>query len=174
MAVNEIIQQTVNYEVYVEGSRYLGTASVDLPDINYLTNEIKGAGIAGQIDVPTRAHTENLECTFHWRNIFTRPIYLLNQDAVMVSLRSAVQVYDAATGVTKILAVRIDVRCLSAGATLGKLEPGEQSDSENKFNLDYIKIMVNGEVVLEHDKFNFVHVVNGVDLLSSVRAALGL
>lgn len=174
MAYNDVMQQAINYEVFVEGNRALGTASVDLPDVNFLTEEIKGAGIAGQIDVPTLGHTENLEVTFHWRSIFERPARLLGQNAVMVSLRGAMQKYDAATGVTKPLPVRVDVRCLAAGLTLGKLEPSALTDTENKFNLDYIKVTVDGVVVLELDKFNYIFSVDGYDYLSAVRAALGL
>lgn len=172
--INDIIEQTINYEIYAEGDRYLGTATIDLPEFNYLTNEISGAGIAGKIDVPTLGHWENAEVTAHWRNIFERPIWLLDQDAVMLSFRSAVQQYDAATGIYTVLPVRIDVRALAAGITLGKLEPGEQSETESKFNIDYIKVQVGDDVLLEADKFNFVYVVNGRDHLADVRTALGL
>ena len=174
MAVNDVMEQNINYEVYVEGNRYLGTASVDLPEINYMTNEIKGAGVAGQIDVPTLGHVENIEITLHWRSIFERPLDLMKQDAVMLSLRGAMMKYDAATGVTKPLPVRIDCRCLAAGLTLGKLEPSEQTDTESKFNLDYIKITVDGSKKFEHDKFNYIHEVGGYDYLSATRSALGL
>ena len=174
MAINDVMQQNINYEVYVDGSRYLGTSSVDLSEINYMTNEIKGAGIAGQIDMPTLSHIENLEITLHWRSIFERPTYLLGQNSFMLSLRGAMQKYDAATGVLKVLPVRIDVRGLTTGANLGKLEPAEQTDTESKFNLDYIKIMVDNVKIFEHDKFNFIHEVEGVDYLRDVRIALGL
>lgn len=174
MAVNDVIQQTINYEVYTDGDRYLGTASVDLPEVTYMTNEIKGAGIAGQIDMPTLSHIENLEMTLHWRNIFEFPAHLMNQNSFMLSLRGAVQNYDAATGVQNVLPVRIDVRCLSLTTTFGKFEPGEQSDTETKFNIDYIKITIDDVKRFEHDKFNFVHEVEGTDYLRDVRYALGL
>lgn len=174
MAVNDVMQQDINYEVFVEGTRYLGTASVDLPEINYMTSEIKGAGVAGQIDMPTLGHLENMELTLHWRSIFERPVNLLQQNAVMLSLRGAMQKYDAATGVLRPLPVRIDARCLTAGLTLGKLEPSEQTDTETKFTIDYLKITVNGVKEFEHDKFNFIHEIEGYDYLSATRAALGL
>lgn len=174
MAVNDVMQQAINYEVYVEGNRYLGTASVDLPELTYLTNEIKGAGVAGSIEVPTLAHLDNAEVTLHWRSIFERPTGLMAQNAIMMSLRGAMQKYDAATGELKPLPVRIDVRCLAAGLTLGKLEPSEQTDTESKFNVDYIKITIDGSKEFEHDKFNYIHEVEGYDYLSATRAALGL
>ena len=175
MAINDVMAQNINFEVFVDGNRYLGVATVDLPEVNYLTNEISGAGIAGKIEMPIRSHLENLELTLHWRSIFERPTYLLSQDTFMMSLRGAMQKYDAATGVLKVVPVRIDVRALTTGSTLGKLEPGEQTDTESKFNLDYIKITINGQdKIFEHDKFNYIHEVNGTDFLSAVRTALGL
>ena len=174
MAYNDVMEQNINYEVYVEGNRYLGTASVDLPEITYLTNEIKCAGVAGSIEVPTLGHLDNAEVTLHWRSIFERQTSLLAQNAIMMSLRGAMHKYDAATGILRPLPVRIDVRCLSAGATLGKLEPSEQTDTESKFNIDYIKITIDGAKVFEHDLFNYIHEVDGYDYLSAVRAALGL
>ena len=175
MSINNVIQQLINFEVYVEGNRYLGTATVDLPEINYMTNELSGAGIAGKIDMPTLGHIENLEVTLHWRNIFERPLNLLDQYSTMFSLRGACQQYDAATGEHEVKPLRIDFRALSAGATLGKLEPSEQTDTESKFNIDYIKITFDNQGVLfEHDKFNFVLVVNGRDHLADTRTAIGL
>ena len=48
MGMQDTLEQVINYEVFVDGGRCLGTASVDLPEINYMTQDIKGAGIAGQ------------------------------------------------------------------------------------------------------------------------------
>ena len=174
MAILNIPEQLINYEIYCEGNRYLGTVTIDLPEVNYLTNEISGAGIGGKIDVPTLGLTESMSLTLHWRHIFERPLWLLDQDAVMLSLRGAMQSYDAASGENKVTALRIDVRALSSGATLGKLEPGEQTDTESKFNIDYISIKVDGTEIFQKDLFNFVHVVNGRDHLTAVRSALGL
>ena len=174
MATNEVNQQNINYEVFVDGNRYLGTASVDLPELNYMTSEIKGAGIAGQIDMPTLGHVENLECTLHWRSIFEKPVDLVTRDAIQLSLRGAMQMYDAGTGVRRALPVRCECRALLAGTTLGKLEPSEQTDTESKLVLDYVKIIIDGVEKFEHDTFNFIHKINGVDILADVRKALGL
>lgn len=172
--VNMVQIATINYEVFVDGNRALGTASVDLPELNYMTSETKGAGIAGQHDTPIIGHLENLETTLHWRSIFQKPIDLMTRDAVNLSLRGAMERYDAGTGVRRPLSVRIELRALSAGLTLGKLEPAEQTDTETKLTCDVVKIIVDGKEYFEHDVFNFVHKINGVDLLADVRLALGL
>lgn len=174
MAINDVMAQTINYEVYVDGDRYLGTASVDNPELNYLTTEISGAGIGGKIEIPTLGHTENMEITLHWRSIFENPLKLQKQAAFMMSCRGAMQKYDAATGELKVLPVRIDARCLPTSLNLGKLEPAETTDTESKFVIDYISIKLDGSKIYEHDKFNYVHEVDGQDYMAAVRAALGL
>ena len=171
---NIVNQQTINYEVFVDGTRRLGTASVDLPELNPLTNDIKGAGVAGQMTVPTLGHMDNMEVTLHWRSISEHPAYLGGTDAYMLSLRAAEQIYDAGTGQRRPMPIKIDLRALNAGQTLGKLEPSEQTDTESKLNCDWVRVTVDGVETFEHDVFNFIHKVRGVDILADVRKAMGL
>lgn len=174
MNINEVVQQNVNYEVFVDGTRYLGTASIDLSEVNYITEEITGAGVAGKIDVPTISHIENIELTLHWRSIFERPMRLLAQNAYILDLRAAIQHYDAANGTMRPVPVRIACRGLVTGTTLGTLEPASNTETESKFNLDYIEITVDGQRLFLHDKFNFRHEVAGKDFMAQVRSALGI
>lgn len=174
MSYHAVQEANINYEVYADGDRALGTASVDLPDIEFIKEEISGAGIAGKIDVGILGHIENLETTLHWRTIFEKPLYLMKQRTVMLSLRGAMQQYNAATGVRRAVPVRIDLRVAPSSLNLGSLEPAAQTDTESAFTADYIKITVDGATVFEHDKFNYIFVVDMVDILAEVRDALGL
>ena len=174
MSIQAVQEANINYEVYADGDRALGSASVDLPDIDFITEEISGAGIAGKIDVGILGHIENLETTIHWRTIFEKPLYLMKQRTVMLSLRGAMQRYNAATGVRRAVPVRIDLRVAPTSLKLGSLEPAAQTDTESTFTADYIKVTENNSVVFEHDKFNYIFVVDGVDILAEVRDALGL
>ena len=40
-------QSTINFKVFEDGTEHLGVASVTLPDVNFLTQTIAGAGIGG-------------------------------------------------------------------------------------------------------------------------------
>ena len=53
MPINEQRDKLINYEVFLGGKRKLGMADITLPKIKYLTNTMKGAGIGGDIDMPT-------------------------------------------------------------------------------------------------------------------------
>ena len=174
MNVNEVVQQNINYEVFADGNRYLGTASVDLPNLSYITEEITGAGVAGKMDMPTLSHIENLEMTLHWRSIFERPMRLLAQDAYILDLRAAIQSYDAGNGALRPVQVRILTRGHAVESTLGTLEPASNTETESKFHLDYIEITVDGVQLFLHDKFNFRHVVAGKDFMAQVRSCLGI
>ncbi len=165
---------TIQYEVYDADDRLQGTASVDLPDLEYATTDIKGAGIAGTVSWPVKANFENFVTTIHWRNLTPMGAkYLSQNSAYNLCFRQATEIYDAGTGERPFLAVRIDLRCHTNKLALGTLEPGEVQEVELEVMVDRIKITIDGKEVLLVDKFNFVNNVNGTDELSDIRAALG-
>lgn len=174
MSVQDTLEQVINYEVFVDGGRCLGTASVELPDIQYMTQTIKGAGIAGEYEAPTLGHLQSLELKLTFRALFDKPVALMEQHAVILSLRGAIQQYDSANGTLKPLPVRIDARGRIKGGTLGKFEPSELTDTEITFECDVISVKVNNVELFMHDKLNFVNKVNGTDYLAAVRIALGI
>ena len=174
MGMQDTLEQVINYEVFVDGGRCLGTGSVELPELTYLTQDIKGAGIAGNYSAPTLGHLDSLELKLTFRALYESPIALMEQKAVILSLRGAVQQYDSANGTLKPLPVRIDARGRIKGGTMGKFEPSELMDTEITFECDVISVKVNNIEYFMHDKLNFVNRVNGQDYLASVRLALGI
>ena len=44
--VDELV---VNYAIYEDATEYLGTTEVTLPDLEYMSEELSGAGIAGTV-----------------------------------------------------------------------------------------------------------------------------
>lgn len=57
---------------------------------------------------------------------------------------------------------------------LGKLDVGATTDTSNVIETTYIKITIDGETVLELDKYNYICNIGGFDFLKEVRKALGL
>lgn len=173
--INDIPWNEINFECYSDGDRLMGLATFDMPEIEYLSTDIKGNGIAGEFSVPTRGHLNNLTATLHWRILYENPIQFLAQGTGhMLSLRGAWERCDAATGVRSTHSLRLDMRGHTSKLTMGKWEPGETSETELEMSLDYIKMICDDIKVFEHDKFNFVHEVEGTDYLRDVRYALGL
>lgn len=166
----------INFEVYDgDSNRFMGSTSVDLPDIEFETTDISGAGISGKLSFPVRGNFSNLTTTLHFRTLTAHGCKLLNQNAGHhVSLRGVKEVVDAGSGERKFVPVRVDVRCHATKLTAGKLEPGETMDTELELMLDAVTITIDGVEVLAVDKFNYRYAVNGQDMLSDVSAALGL
>lgn len=175
-SINLVRGSLINYEVYddSDGSvRLLGTASVDLPELEFMTSDIKGAGVLGEFSLSILGHVNNMSVTLHWRTIHSDLTELAAPYAHSLTLRGAIQDYSAESGNMVVSPVAIKFRGVPTKATFGKFEPGEQTDSESEFAVDYLKIEVDGEEVLEHDKFNYVFRVNGTDYLGDTRDALG-
>ena len=51
---------------------------------------------------------------------------------------------------------------------------GQKADSNNVMEVPYIKVEIDDKEVLEIDKLNYICKVDGEDLLTDVRSALGL
>ena len=173
--INDVPWNEINFEVYAEGDRLIGLATFDMSELEFLSTDIKGAGIAGEFSVPTRGHLSNYTVTLHWRILYENSLQFLRQgEGLHFSLRGAWERYDAALGIREVHALRVDMRGHTSKLTMGKWEPAETSDTELELTLDYIKVICDDNDIFEHDKFNFIHVVNGVDYLADVRTALGL
>ena len=66
---NKIIERVVNAAVFNEAGKFLGIASIDLPQIQAMADTVSGAGIAGEVESPVLGHFQARTTTFHWRSI---------------------------------------------------------------------------------------------------------
>lgn len=162
------------YEVYHEGTRFLGMATVDLPEFKFKTNTISGPGIMGEIDFAGLGHTEALEITLNWRTINTDLIMLAEQKAHDITLRGSQQNYNQANKQIASEAVRIDFRGIPKQTTLGKFEHVEQTESKSVFEVITLHVYIAGVQKLKYDKVNYICTINGVDYLKQYRKDVGL
>ena len=162
------------FEVYHEGRRFLGMATVDLPDFKFKTDTLAGPGIMGDFDFPGLGHTEALELTLNWRTINDDLIVLAEQKAHDITLRGSQQNYDQGNKKIASEAIRIDFRGLPKQATLGKFEHVAETDSKSVFEVVTLHVYVAGVQKIKYDKVNYICEINGVDYLKDFRANVGL
>lgn len=167
-------ENMINYMVYLDGSTLLGTAGVDLPSLDTLTEKVKGAGIAGEVDAPILGHYAAMALTISWRTIKPEAIQLAAPASHNLEFRGSQQIYDAGAGTFSTQPVKITCKATPKKTSLGKLVVGGQTDTKNEFEVSYIKISIDGNVVIEIDKYNFICNINGIDYLAQVRSDLGL
>ena len=171
---NKINEVVTNFRVYLDGVDLLGTADVDLPDIEAMTDTVKGAGIAGEVESPIIGHYGAMGLTINWRTITGNVMALAKPKSHQLELRGSIQVKDAAAGTYEIQAQKIVLQVTPKKIGLGKLDVGAKQDTTSEFECSYIKISIDGADVLEIDKYNFICVIDGEDFLAETRTALGL
>jgi len=171
---NQVPERLINFNVYNDSNRMLGVATVEMPDIEAMTDTVSGAGIAGEVDSPILGHFGSMTTTVTFRTVTAEAMSLAGQKSHALEFRGSQQVYDAANGTYSTTPIRVAMRCIPKRVGLGSLEVGSTTDTENEFEVTYLKIFVDGSERIEIDKYNFKYVVDGVDYLASVRADLGL
>lgn len=167
-------EKLVNFTAYKDGSTYLGTADITLPTLEALTETVRGAGIAGEVDSPTLGHYGSMTVTLNWRTITPEAMQLHEPVSHALDFRGAQQVYNSATGEYSSQGVKVTVRAVPKSGDLGTFAPGTMTNSTNELEVSYLKIQVDGKTLIEIDKFNFICLINGRDHLAQVRQQLGL
>lgn len=169
-----IPEKLVGFRVYVDGNDQIGIADVQLPVLQSMSETIKGAGIAGEVDAPVKGHFGSMEVTFNWRTLDISAIELMAPGILKLDLRGAQEVYDTTGTVLEIQPVKVFLVCRAKELDPGKLDTGVQTGTSSKFEVMYMKLTVGGTDLLEYDKYNYVYTVKGNDYMAEIREALGL
>jgi len=175
MAKNLIPDKLANFKVYLEGKTdLLGMADLTLPNIEHLTETIKGAGLLGEFETLTLGHTKSMKTTLTWRTVTNDQMTLSSLISHKLDIRGAFQEFDRTKGQMVTRSVKVLIQGNVPGNDLGKLEVGATSGGSTTLEVLYIKVDIDGKNKLEIDKLNFIYSVNGVDQLKDMRKALGM
>lgn len=170
-----INEKLINFRVYKEGgSEVIGIATVDLPELNGMTEDVSGAGIAGQLSTPTLGHFESMKLTLNFRTLTTDMIVIAQQRGQAIECRGSIQAYDPATSSYKTVPVRVVGRGTPVTFKPGKLEPTKMMDASLELELHYFKLAMANVELVEIDKYNFICKMGGNDILATVRQDMGL
>lgn len=167
-------EKLINFRVYQDGTDLVGIADVQLPSLDSMTETVKGAGIAGEIESPTVGHYSSMELVLNWRTLEKSNVLLAAPGGVHLDLRGAIQKYDSGEGKYIKPSVKVVVRGMPKKTDLGKLDVGATMDVSNTIEVNYIKIDVEDKTLVEIDKYNYVCVIGGNDYMKEIRTALGL
>lgn len=167
-------EKLINFRVYEDNNDLVGIADVELPSLEALTETVKGAGIAGEIETPVLGHYSSMEVVFNWRTLTKSVVTLAKQGGLSLDVRGSIQAYDSSAAEYKTIPVKVIVRGLPKRVELGKLDAGATMDASNTVEAYYLKLTVDGDEVIEIDKYNFIAKIDGTDYLASVKEDLGL
>lgn len=168
--MNDIPAVITGFNVYRAGNKLVGVSGeVTLPDLEYATATLSGAGIGGEIDVPVKGQFPAMAMEIPFAVLYDDSFNIMQLNGEQLTLRGNIEEFDQATGAMIDKAVRIVVGGVPKGIKLGKLGQGTTMDGSNAIEVTYLKIELNGRDKLEVDKLNYVFRVNGSDMLATAR-----
>jgi len=169
----KIDELVVSYAVYEDGTEYMGTTEVTLPNLEFLTAEISGAGIGGKVEEIVTGHLAAMTTTLNFRTVGADAIKLLEPRVHRIDLRVAQQKMNMRTSMTEIANVKHVMKVKPKKATLGKAAAASTADVSGEYAVSSYTMYIDGKKVTEVDPLNFKCTINGVDYLKPVRRALG-
>ncbi len=170
---NIIPERGINFKVYLDGEDLLGVAEGNFPNLESMTSEVKGAGIAGTIEDVVLGHFNSMTLSLTWRTTTDAFFKLQAHRTNNLDLYAALQNYDAGTGEYKTSQLHVFVKAITKTSNLGNLVVGDGMDTQTEFEIVYIKVELDEKERIEIDKVNYIHKVDGEDMLAEVRVALG-
>lgn len=170
----KIPDRLIAFRVFDEDSNFIGTSDVELPEIESMTETLTGAGIAGEIDLPTLGQTASMETTLNFKTISTHQLHLMKPKGTTLDFRGSIQQLNTSTAELETVGVKLTMKLFPKKFGLGKLETSTAMDSDSVFEVLYIKMFIDNKEALEIDKSNYIYRINGHDYLADVRSQLGL
>lgn len=165
--------KTVQYAVYIRtnGSpKFAGdTTTVTRPNLELLTDTIKGAGILGEIDMPTIAQLASMTYEIGMRKQNDAAVELFEQKVQEIETRWVSDYIDSTTGKSSVIANKDIVKGMPKSLSGGSIENNTSNESTVVLEVLYIKHIQNGVTKYEIDKLNNVFIINGVDYGKIIR-----
>lgn len=168
-------EQTVAYRIYHKGSDFLGVATIELPQVQQMTETLSGSGIAGEIENPTIGITQSMTAKLSFTSITQEVFKALNwTETALWECYTALQVSDDATSVRDSVPYQINFLGRAKSFPLGSLEQGKKHGNEVEMEITRLEVLLEGKEKLLIDKLAFIYRVDGTDLLQQVRSQTGM
>ena len=171
----KIPEKLNDFRMFVNDSPELkANSDVELPEINFLTQTVSGAGIQGEYESPNYTHLESMKAVINWRLMCDEITEFLKPQTLKIDLRAANQVYNNISGQHEFTVTRAVIKGIPLKNAPGTLSKGAQYDGSTEVEVLYMKLEYEGKVLIEFDKINYIYKVGEVDYSAPLRAALGI
>jgi len=170
----KIPDKLVQYYVFDGDNMMIGVADLTLPDLNYMSETVKGAGIGGEIDMPIIGSLQSMSTSITWRSLVEETAMFLEPKGHTFYAKASVQEFDSDKHDFEQIPVKVTMRVIPKNLKMGKLDPGTSIGATSEFEILYLKLEINDKVMYEIDKANSIFNINGVDYLAAVRRTAGL
>jgi len=167
------INRLTNANVYLNGTSQLGKAEdVTLPKLKFIMAEHKALGMFGKAEFPSGA--DKLEAKIKW-NSFYADVYKKMANPFQPNqfqIRGSMESYTS-QGRTAQVPVVVHMTAASKDLDAGNFKQHDNAEFETNFAVTYLKIVVNGEEIVEYDVLANIYKAEGKDLLAEYRQNIG-
>lgn len=173
--MNGIDEGVINYALYEDGNRYLGIATVEMPNKTSKSFTMNGAGIAGDIDIPVIAHRDSMTMKINFRDT-SEAAYILAEERVhLIDLRVVHQNLSVDAGEVGISGHKFVAKIMPKSLSGGTLSPASPQAVSGEYSVLSIKEYIDGKCVSDIDPTAFRDVDHtGKDRAEAIRKALGI
>jgi P2 family phage contractile tail tube protein len=145
------------------------TTAITLPDLELLTETIKGAGINGEIDLPTLGQLPSIVIEVSHNGLSRDTIKTFRMRQQHLEHRWAGQTLNSTTGAVEVVGKKVIFKGIPKKLGLGSIEPNKAEETSSSFEVTYLKYVIGNDVVLEIDKLNDVFIIDGEDYSAAIR-----
>lgn len=172
--------KTINYSVYFRDKAKNGgkpqyvndTSSLQLPSIENLTDTLKGAGILGEIDMPTPGQIGSMVFTMSIQASNEDAGYLMKPGVIDLEIRWVADRFNPSAGVNEQVANKAFLKLLLKKFDEGKVEANAAADGSFEYEVIAYQRIMNGKEILHINKFTGDFSVNGINYGKQIQAAL--
>jgi P2 family phage contractile tail tube protein len=166
-------QKVANFSIFRDTYDLIGIADVTLPNITNLTDSWKGAGLAGETDVPIQAHFGPMSIVINWHVPNDMTMQLALQDGLTLDCWAAHQYHDSGVNQIQHRGWRFFFSTLPKGLNLGNLEVGVAGAASTELEVWALRGLYDDREQLLIDKEALICRVNGVDYARRIRQLIG-
>ena len=112
--MSKLDEVVVSYRIFENSTEYLGVAQVTLPDIEFLTTTISGAGIAGEVEEVIKGHIKAMRTTINFNTYGDNALALTTPVDHTIDLREVQQARNMTAGKVELRKVSDDTLIGSA------------------------------------------------------------
>lgn len=166
-------QSIIDFAVYEDSKEFLGIASATLPNIQFLTQTMSGAGIGGNIEAVMAGHVDAMNLTLNFTTVSEETMRLTSPRLHQIDLRVAQQDEDQVSGTIGVKAYKHVFKVIPKTYNGGSVAPAQASSGSGEYAVRYWAIFVDGKKTTEIDPMNNICIIDGIDYCEPVRKALG-
>ena len=145
--MSKVDELVINYAIYEDATEYLGTTEVTLPDLEYMTEELSGAGIAGNIEEIIIGHLNAMTTTFNFRTVTAAAVKLMEPRVHRIDLRVAQQRMNLRTSANEITGVKHIMKVKPKKTALGKVAAASTADVSGEYAVSYYAMYMDGSTI---------------------------